>query len=173
MASVWPYPIQFESRRRSLQRFLKSDCLDRERLWFPSLREILKEKFKKNQPLKVAIARTQWIAKNVFVISLIWDKRGIPLYWQLLDKRGSSNLSQQQAVISPILELLQDYEIIIIGEREFGAVSNLLNGCVRRIRNLFLGLSRSVTSNLKTLITPTYMTWAYCRVLAFTSQELK
>ncbi len=28
LASVWPYPIQFESRRRSLQRFLKSDCLD-------------------------------------------------------------------------------------------------------------------------------------------------
>ena len=28
LASVWPYPIQFESRRRSLQRFLKLDCLD-------------------------------------------------------------------------------------------------------------------------------------------------
>jgi hypothetical protein len=82
----------------------------------------LKEKFKKNQALKVAIDRTQWRAKNVFVISLIWDKRGIPLYWQLLDKRGSSNLSEEQALISPILELLQDYEIIIIGDREFGSV---------------------------------------------------
>jgi hypothetical protein len=122
LASVWPYPIQFESRRRSLQRFLKSDCLDIERLWFPLVRAILKEKFKKNQPLKVAIDRTQWRAKNVFVISLIWDKRGIPLYWQLLDKRGSSNLSEQQALISPILELLQDYEIIIIGDREFSSV---------------------------------------------------
>ena len=59
---------------------------------------------------------------KIFVISLIWDKRGIPLYWQLLDKRGSSNLSQQQALISPMLELLQDYEIIIIGDREFGSV---------------------------------------------------
>jgi len=88
LASVWPYPIQFESHRPSLQRFLKSDCLDIERLWFPILRAILKEKFKKNQPLKVAIDHTQWRAKKVFVISLIWDKRGIPLYWQLLDKRG-------------------------------------------------------------------------------------
>jgi hypothetical protein len=122
LASVWPYRIQFESRRRSLQRFLKSDCFDIERLWFPIVRAILKEKFKKNQALKVAIDRTQWRAKNVFVISLIWDKRGIPLYWQLWDKRGSSNLSEQQALISPILELLQDYEIIIIGDREFGSV---------------------------------------------------
>jgi hypothetical protein len=28
----WPYPIQFESRRRSLQRFLKLDCLNIESL---------------------------------------------------------------------------------------------------------------------------------------------
>ncbi|MEG4507975.1 hypothetical protein QUA81_30400 [Microcoleus sp. F6_B4] len=76
----------------------------------------MKEKFKKSQTLKLAIDRTQWRDKNVFVISLIWNKRGIPLYWQLLDKRGSSNLSEQQALISPILELLQDYEIIIIGD---------------------------------------------------------
>jgi len=60
LASVWPYPIQFESRRRSLQKFLKSDCLDIERLWFPIIRAILKEKFKKNQPLKVAIDRTMF-----------------------------------------------------------------------------------------------------------------
>lgn len=122
LASVWPYPIQFESRRRSLQRFLNLDCLDIKRLWFPIVREILKEKFKKSQTLKLAIDRTQWRDKNVFVISLIWNKRGIPLYWQLLDKRGSSNLSEQQALISPILELLEDYEIIIIGDREFGSV---------------------------------------------------
>jgi hypothetical protein len=28
LASVMPYPIQFESRRLSLQRFLKLDCLN-------------------------------------------------------------------------------------------------------------------------------------------------
>jgi len=34
--------------------------------------------------LKVAIDRTQWRDKNVFMISLIWDKRALPLYWQIL-----------------------------------------------------------------------------------------
>ena len=63
-----------------------------------------------------AIDRTQWRGKNVFVISLIWDKRGIPLYWQLLNKRGSSNIAQQQALISPVKELLKDYEIIFLGD---------------------------------------------------------
>ena len=56
--------------------------------------------------------------QKVFVISLIWDKRAIPLYWQLLDKRGSSNLAEQKSLITPILGLLKDYEIIILGDRE-------------------------------------------------------
>ena len=56
------------------------------------------------------------------MISLIWDKRAIPLYWQLLDKRGSSNIAEQQSLITPILALLKDYKIIILGDREFGSV---------------------------------------------------
>ncbi|MEG4495171.1 hypothetical protein [Microcoleus sp. D3_18_C4] len=58
LASLMPYPIQFESRRRSLQRFLKLDCLQIERLWFPIVQEILKQKFKNHKWLKLAIDRT-------------------------------------------------------------------------------------------------------------------
>ncbi|MFM6455760.1 MAG: hypothetical protein ACKPH7_28580 [Planktothrix sp.] len=122
LATLMPYPIKFESRRRNIQRFLNLESLKIETLWFPLIEIILKEKFKPKQPLKVAIDRTQWRDTNVFMISLIWDKRAIPLYWQLLDKRGSSNLEEQQSLITPILELLKDYEIIILGDREFGSV---------------------------------------------------
>ncbi len=122
LATLMPYPIQFESRRRNIQRFLKLDCLQIETLWFPLIEIILEEKFKPQYPLKIAIDRTQWRDKNVFMISLIWDKRAIPLYWQLLDKKGSSNLGEQQALITPILELLKDYEVILLGDREFGSV---------------------------------------------------
>ena len=80
-----PYPIQFESRRRSLQRFLNLDSLNIERLWFPIVKEILQAKFFKCKPLKIALDRTQWRAQNVFMLTLVWEKRGIPLYWQLLD----------------------------------------------------------------------------------------
>ncbi len=125
-----PYPIQFESRRRSLQRFLKLDSLNIKTLWFPLVTEILKAKFNKSKPLKLAIDRTQWRAQNVFMVSLVWEKRSIPLYWLLLDKKGSSNICEQQALITPVLELLSDYEVIILGDslrdsfasREFGSV---------------------------------------------------
>ena len=122
LATLMPYPIQFESRRRSLQRFLKLPCLEIDTLWLPLVQEILKGKFPKTQQLKITIDRTQWRDKNIFVISLIWDKRAIPLYWQLLDKRGSSNIEEQKSLIRPVLELFKDYEIIILGDREFGSV---------------------------------------------------
>ena len=49
LASFLPYPIQFESRTRSLQRFLKLDSLNIESLWFPLVKEILQAKFNKSQ----------------------------------------------------------------------------------------------------------------------------
>jgi hypothetical protein len=50
------------------------------------------------------------------MVSLIWEKRSIPLYWRLLDKRGCSNIGEQKALITPVLELLSDYEVIVLGD---------------------------------------------------------
>ena len=44
LATFMPYPIQFESRRRSLQRFLKLSSLEVDTLWFPLVQEIFKTK---------------------------------------------------------------------------------------------------------------------------------
>jgi Transposase DDE domain. len=134
LATLMPYPIQFESRRRSLQRFLKLDCLNIESLWFPLVKKILQAKFKKSKPLKVAIDRTQWREQNVFMLSLVWQKRSIPLYWLLLDKKGSSNICEQQALITPVLELLSDYKIILLGDREFGSVKLAYWLCQKKVK---------------------------------------
>jgi hypothetical protein len=67
LATLMPYPIQFESRRRSLQRFLKLDCLNIKNLWFPLVIKILQAKFKKSKPLKQAIDRMlRAIAKCIY-----------------------------------------------------------------------------------------------------------
>ena len=134
LATLMPYPIQFESRRRSLQRFLKLDCLNIKSLWFPLVKKILQTKFKNSKPLKVAIERTQWREQNVFMLSLVWQKRSIPLYWLLLDKKGSSNICEQQALITPVLELLSDYKIIILGDREFGSVKLAYWLCQKKVK---------------------------------------
>jgi hypothetical protein len=62
------------------------------------------------------------------MLSLVWEKRSIPLYWQLLDKRGCSNIDEQKALITPVLELLSDYEVIVLGDslRDSFASRNLV-----------------------------------------------
>jgi hypothetical protein len=61
-----PYPIQFESRRRSVQRFLKLSTLNIESLWFPLVKKFLKAKFRQTQTLKLAIDRTLRAGQKYF-----------------------------------------------------------------------------------------------------------
>jgi hypothetical protein len=56
------------------------------------------------------------------MVSVIWSKRAIPMYWRLLDKRGSSNLREQKALLYPVLRLLKGYEVVVLGDREFRSV---------------------------------------------------
>lgn len=107
LATVLPQPILFESRRRSIQRFLLLPHLSVKCLWFPLLKHWVKiSKFTKGKRLTFAIDRTQWRDQNVFVISLIEDKRAIPVYWLSLPKRGCSNLREQRALLRPVLSKL-------------------------------------------------------------------
>ena len=70
----------------------------------------------------LAIDRTQWRHNNLFFINLIGSRRAIPLYWEILPKRGRTNFQKQHNLITPVLDLLQDYQIIILGNRECGSV---------------------------------------------------
>jgi len=120
LATVLPQPIIFESRRRSIQRFLVVPQLSIKFLWFPILKHWVKmSKLKKGKRLTFAIDRTQWRDQNVFVISLIEDKRAIPVYWLSLAKQGCSNLQEQKALIRPVLQLFRQYRILVLGDREF------------------------------------------------------
>jgi hypothetical protein len=122
LAALFPQPILFESRRRHLQRFLRLPQLSIPLLWFPLIKWIIQTHYKKATRLLVAIDRTQWKQNNLFMVSVIWEKRAWPIYWQFLDKQGSSNLAEQQALLRPVLRLLRSYEIVVIGDREFRIV---------------------------------------------------
>jgi hypothetical protein len=123
LATVFPQPILFESRRRSIQRFLVLPQISLQLLWFPLLKHWVKErKFQQGKRLTFAIDRTQWRGQNIFFISLIESKRAIPIFWQSLSKRGCSNLAEQKALIRPVLRLFKGYRILVLGDREFHSV---------------------------------------------------
>ena len=47
---------------------------------------------------------------------MIWRQRAIPLYWCLLPKLGSSNLSEQTLALEQVLPLLKEYKVIVLGD---------------------------------------------------------
>ncbi len=140
LAERFPQPIKYQSRVRSLQRFLNLPKLSAKLLWFPIIQQILKQEFRphtsnrkqrrRSQKLKLIhqgyllliLDRTQWQNRNLMVLSLAWGHHAIPVYWQLLPKRGNSSLAEQKKVIAPVLRLLRSYPVLVLGDREFHSV---------------------------------------------------
>ena len=122
LAATLPLPIQQNSRRRHLQRFLNSKALSVVLLWFPIVEEILSRLFKPQSRLIIALDRTQWKKNNILMVSVIYQKRALPIFWCPLDKEGCSNLQEQQKVLRPVIRLLKHYQLVIIGDREFHGI---------------------------------------------------
>ena len=55
-------------------------------------------------------------------MSVIWSKRAWPVYWNFLDKRGCSNLSEQKALLRPAIRMLKGYDVVVLGDREFHSI---------------------------------------------------
>jgi len=137
LASVFPQPIQYQSRKRNLQRFLSLPQLNLKLLWFPLVKYWLRQaktgcglnraqrrqlKQLKHRPSGywlIAIDRTEWKGRNVFMVSLVWGRHALPLYWEVLDHRGNSNLRTQKRLLQAILPLFKGYPALVLGDREF------------------------------------------------------
>ncbi len=119
LAATLPLPIQQNSRRRHLQRFLNLDALSVVLLWFPLIEEILEREFKPGSKLIIALDRTQWKENNVLMVSAIYKKRALPIFWVLLEKDGSSNLAEQQKVLRPVIRLLKQYKLVLTGRQNY------------------------------------------------------
>jgi hypothetical protein len=123
LASILPIPIKYQSRRRHIQRFLILPQLTSKCIWFPIIKKWLKINQTRKKVCYLAIDRTRWQERNLFVVSLIQNKRGIPLNWMLLDKKGNSNIAEQKRLLKSTLRLLKGYQVIVIGDREFGNIN--------------------------------------------------
>lgn len=137
LASVFPQPIQYQSRKRNLQRFLVLPQLSVKLLWFPLLKywirqvqtghgfnrdqrcQLRKLKHHKHGYWIVAIDRTQWKGRNVFMVSLVWGTHALPVYWEVLKQAGNSDLNTQKRLLKSVLPLFKHYRVLVLGDREF------------------------------------------------------
>lgn len=158
LAANLPLPIQFESRRRQLQRFLISPKLTIESIWFAMINYLLSSYFSTNKELIIVVDRTQWRELNLLMVSIIWQQRAIPLHWQFLPHKGNSSFTQQQAVIQTVLPLLKDYQVTVLGDREFCSVElgqwldkQGVSICLRLRCNQYIRRQDEFTQQLKQL----------------------
>ena len=122
LARRFPYPIQLRSRIKKLQRLLSLPQFAPEILWFPILKTWLEQQWNVGETIHLVIDRSQWRNINLLMVSIVYDRRAIPVYFTLLDQKGNSNLRQQQQVLKPALKLFKDYKIIVLGDKEFCGV---------------------------------------------------
>ncbi len=122
LSNALPIPITFESRRKRLQRFFSLPNLSIKKIWFPIVTAWLSIYFEPQKIIYLAIDRTNWGCINLFMVSVIWDKRSFPIYFDLLSKMGSSNLDEQKTILSEVLPLFNKYHVCVLGDREFCSV---------------------------------------------------
>lgn len=67
----------------------------------------------------VAIDRTQWKSRNMFMVSLVWGTHALPMYWEVLDHVGNSELKTQKRLLKAVLHLFKNYPVLVLGDREF------------------------------------------------------
>jgi hypothetical protein len=122
LAATLQLPMLQSSRRHHIQRFLQIKALSILVLWFPIIKEVMARQLKVGSQLVIALDRTQWKEYNVLMVSALVQKRAFPIFWTLLDKRGASNLVEQQQVLRPVIRLLKRYKLVIVGSREFHSI---------------------------------------------------
>lgn len=122
LAVALPLPITTESRRKALQRFLlwKPVCLGY--LWLPLLAQIIERYAENPNCLVLAIDRTNWWKYNLLMVSLIWNKRALPVFWRLLKHDGCSSVTERKSVLLPVFKFFRTQQLIVLGDREFGGV---------------------------------------------------
>jgi hypothetical protein len=158
IANALPIPILFESRRRKIQRLLSSPKFKVSKIWLPLIAIWLKTYFQTSQTIYVVIDRTKWSGINLLMISIVWDKRAIPVCFKLLHQKGNSNLAQQISTFSEVLGIFKNYQICVLGDREFCSVKLAdwldkqgLKFCLRLRKNEYIQQESQVWSELKNL----------------------
>ena len=159
LAKAFPLPILFESRRKKLKRFLESDFLTIEAIWIPIISKWMETEFKPKEVVYIAIDRTQWAMINILMVSLVVNNRAIPLYFELIDHRGNSDLQCQKSILSRVLSFLQKYTVVVLGDREFCSVElarwlNLQESvyfCLRLKKNTYIQIEEETWTSLKNL----------------------
>ena len=146
-------------RRKKLKRFLESDCLTIEAIWIPIISKWIETEFEPKEVVYIAIDRTQWAMINILMVSLVINNRAIPLYFELIDHVGNSDLQYQKSILGRVFNFLSKYKVVVLGDREFCSVelARWLNQqenvyfCLRLKKSTYIQIEEETWTSLQNL----------------------
>ena len=108
-----------ESNYRRIQRFFQTH-----RMHYEEYARFVMSQLPKNKRYYLVMDRTNWkFGKaniNILMLGIIYKKMCFPLYWMLLDKRGSSSQRERKELLSKAISLVgKDRIEALLGDREF------------------------------------------------------
>ena len=119
VASAMPLKTKQQSKIQRFRRLLDTHTLTAEEIYQPIVRAALSGLRRQRVHVlldRVVLTETQ----NVLVVSLGFRRRSIPLCWRILPHAGSSNLAQQQALLSAAVALLPaSVRVLVQADSEF------------------------------------------------------
>ena len=158
LATKLAMPIKFESRRKKVQRFLSDEEWDLDNIWLSLVISWIEGNINQNNTIYLAIDRTKWQSNNILMVSMIWRKRAIPIYWKILEKQGNSTLENQQFVLKSVFAALPAYNLLVLGDREFCSVTlanwlreQKVDFCLRLKKNVCIQTQEQLWTDLKML----------------------
>ena len=80
-----------------------------------------------DEKLILILDRTNWkFGKtniNILMLAIAYKGMAIPIFWNLLDKRGNSNFDERKKIIEKFLELFNVKQIkVLVADREFKGI---------------------------------------------------
>lgn len=107
-----------DSNYRRIQRFFTEFCFDKVTFARLLISFVPKEK------LTIIIDRTNWKSfgteKNLFFLAVEFKGIGIPVLWQVLDKKGNSNTEERKDLLNEFINIFGiDRVGVLLADREF------------------------------------------------------
>jgi len=119
IASAFQTEASEESSYRRIQRFFQKFSFD---LSFIAV--MVHKFFLMNEPVVLIMDRTNWKWGkkdiNILMVSIEHFGIGIPIYWMVLNKGGSSSFSERTQLLKKVLDILEIKNIkCLLADREF------------------------------------------------------
>jgi hypothetical protein len=119
---VYPRDCLAKSKEASISRLWQSPLWDTVRLMNAMIQEIVPLITSKNQTLILMMDQTELDDdRQCLMVSMAFNGRALPVFWKVVESRGSLGFDVQEEVLNEVLKMIPDgVNVLLMGDRFYG-----------------------------------------------------